>query len=542
MTREEVLELCPLFSLERPKAFGTPVPIKDQELFEESALGILSARQSTNFSGHKQVSLGFDDSKKAQDILQKLEGVESPPLDHASYTHIVLCRPYRTPFTMLLTLVGHLPVLSLLTVPIRAIRKKLQHIDDIPTIGYLTHLHVGILADCLDRAVVLASEGKRRANILMAPFSGLKNRKANRGALRQLEKLAGLTRGEKNKGWRIAFVAQVGQGVESDAFPLSAEVCRKAAANILAFRSERVQPGVNHEEKAPDQYHHRQSMDVPEELTLMAGRAAYNAFAHWACADRESGKAYLLLDRVDVLTDNGKERLREIRDELGHVTDRVAAGIPLWADLPFGRVFSKNTRKSRKAFALTGQRIYIAGLSKKEMKDASIPWELALRAVGAAASRSSLLIELCGVIDLPEGCDLLAGFCVMAGPVNQNDIGKTYYGGRDLLAGTFPDRDPCSLLIWTVKAKTLADPIGNEEQLMNPARKGALVDLRPGPHDVIQIRRKEGLAPFRQEKDLVSTERAYADLENFVVSPSGKKIPGNEGKAWPKDRADKEVW
>jgi hypothetical protein len=33
--------------------------------------------------------------------------------------------------------------------------------------------------------------------------------------------------------------------------------------------------------------------------------------------------------------------------------------------------------------------------------------------------------------------------------------------------------------VWTVKAKTVADPIGNEEQLMNPAQKGALVDLRP---------------------------------------------------------------
>ena len=43
----------------------------------------------------------------------------------------------------------------------------------------------------------------------------------------------------------------------------------------------------------------------------------------------------------------------------------------------------------------------------------------------------------------------------------------------DLLQSAYPDAAPTSLLVWTLKAKTVADPIGNEEQLMNPKRKGA---------------------------------------------------------------------
>ena len=43
--------------------------------------------------------------------------------------------------------------------------------DDIPTIGYLPHLHVGILADAMNAAVI-ASEGRRRALGFMAPFCG----------------------------------------------------------------------------------------------------------------------------------------------------------------------------------------------------------------------------------------------------------------------------------------------------------------------------------------------------------------------------------
>jgi hypothetical protein len=137
-----------------------------------------------------------------------------------------------------------------------------------------------------------------------------------------------------------------------------------------------------------------------------------------------------------------------------------------------------------------------------------------------------------GVTDLPGDCDMLAGICLMAGPVNQNDIGKTYYGMPDLLYPTYPDREPTALLVWSLKAKTIADPIGNEEQLLNEARKGALVDLRPGPHEVISVATNAGLQPMRHRGEEVSDERAFADVGNFVVDPDGREIEGNRGASW----------
>ena len=156
-----------------------------------------------------------------------------------------------------------------------------------------------------------------------------------------------------------------------------------------------------------------------------------------------------------------------------------------------------------------------------------------MRAVGAAAARSSFYIELMGCVDIPEGCDLLAGMCLMAGPVNQNDIGKAFYGLPDLLTLSDLHPDPTSLLVWTLKAKTVADPIGNEEQLLNAHRKGALVDLRPGPHEVIQLRRSGQLEPMRQRGGEVNQERAFADQDNFVTSADGGQIEDNRGQAWP---------
>ncbi|MEZ4475096.1 MAG: hypothetical protein R3F60_30755 [bacterium] len=214
--------------------------------------------------------------------------------------------------------------------------------------------------------------------------------------------------------------------------------------------------------------------------------------------------------------------------------------MPIWADLPVGRAFSKNAERGRKAFALVGQRIYIGGLSRPEIEAAGLDWLGAVRAMGAAASRSGLYAELMGVTDIPEGCDLLAGICLMAGPVNQNDIGKTYYGMPDLLAETWPTRQPTSLLVWTLKAKTVADPVGNEEQLLNEKRKGALVDLRPGPHDVIQIERGGKRRPMRQEGKATNGERAYGDQGGLATDPDGQAIPGNEGRPWP--GSDQPVW
>ena len=120
MTVEEAAEAAQLFSLARPEAFHAGPAVTDQELFEEVSLGILTARQSTNFRGHKQVSFGPEQSAEIAKLLRKAEGAEAPVLSGAAMTHVVLTRPYRTPFTLLLTFAGHTAGLNLLTVPWRA--------------------------------------------------------------------------------------------------------------------------------------------------------------------------------------------------------------------------------------------------------------------------------------------------------------------------------------------------------------------------------------------------------------------------------------
>ncbi|MES2643492.1 MAG: hypothetical protein V4850_28670 [Myxococcota bacterium] len=537
LTTDEGRQAAALLSLAPPAAFVPGAAPTEAELFEEAALGVLSSRQSTNYRGHRQVTLGPADSAALTTLLRRLDGVETV-LDGAAYTHVALSRPYRTPFTFLLTFIGHKPVASLLTVPIRAWNKKFHHTDDIPTIGYLQHLHVGIWAEAFERAALLASGGRRRANVLMAPFSVAGGKNAPLQA--EIEALVGLTADERALGWRVCLVAQV--GAVADVSPIAPDLCRKLGANLLAFRSERIQPGVNAEDKAPPAYQARQEMDVPQGLTEMAARAAYNAFWRWSGVDREQAKALLLLERIDVLTPTGKERLRGVRTELETITDKVCAGIPLWADLPTGKSLSKNAARGKKAFGLAGQRIYVGGLSPKEVEAAGVSFPHAVRAFGAAAARSALVCELAGCIDLPEGCDLLAGICLMAGPVNQNDIGKQFYGNSDLLADAFPGRDPCALLVWTLKAKTVADPIGNEEQLLNAKQKGALVDLRAAPHEVASVRRDGTIVAMRSREGRVNGERAFADVGNFVTDATGREIPGNRGSAWPEAWRSEGVW
>ncbi len=538
LTQEEGREALGLLSLPRPATFVPgPVP-SEAEIFEEGAVGLMIARQSTNYRGQRAVLLGPGDSARAAGLLRGLKHLEAPVLDGAGHTWLVLSRPYQTAFTVLLTFVGHAPVQNLVTVPLRAWRKKTQGVTDIPTIGYLPDIHLGVLADGMERAAVLASGGRRQANVLQGPWSSPERRRENQEATRALEALCGLDAAARSEGWRLATVVQVGTTPEP--IPIRPQTCRKVAANLLAFRSERIQPGVNAEDKAPAAYQERQDMEVPDALTVQAGRAAYNAFAHWAGCSRDQAKALLLMDRVDVLTPGGKERLRAIRTELEEITDRVVDGLPLWADLATGRQLSRNLARGKKAFALTGQRIYIGGLSRPAIDQSGLCWGLALRAFGAAAARGALVAELMGVVDLPPDCDLLAGICLMAGPVNQNDIGKSWQGRLDLLAQTHPDAT--SLLIWTMKAKTVADPIGNEEQLLNPRRKGALVDLRPGPHEVISLRQGERLVPLRRRDGRTNQERAFGDLGNFVTDPEGREIPGNRGSPWPRVWAEAPAW
>lgn len=534
LTEEEARQALALLSLGAPTAFAPCEPLQERELFEEASLGVLSSRQSTNFRGQRQVTVGGADIERLTGLLRQLDGLEVPVLDKASYGHVILTRRYQTPFTFLLTFVGHERLKSLASVPTRAVRKRRYGENDIPTIGYLQQIHLGVLADTLERAVVVASQGKRRAQIFMRPVCG-ELKQQNAKALAEIEALCGVDRAMKRDGWEIGMLVQVGGAIESERVALSSQLWRKLGANMLSFRSERIQPGVNNEDKAPGVYQQRQDMDVSDAFTYMAGRAAYNGFSRWSGIQRDRAKDLLLLERVDVLTPGGKERLRSIRRRLDEITDKVVEGLPKWADLPTGKALSRNAAKGRKAFALAGQRIYIAGLSKPEVADAGIAWDLAVRSVGAASARSGLYAELMGVVDLPDDCDLLAGICMMAGPVNQDDIGKTYYGGDDLLTPEFADRDPTSLLVWTLKGKTVADPIGNEEQLLNPDRKGALVDLRPGPHDVVDVLRDGARKPLRQHGSETNEERAFGDVGNFVTDPDGKPIPGNRGRAWPHD-------
>lgn len=541
-SRDEAERVVELLSLDRPGRFiEAEAPVSDHELFEENSLGVLSSRQSTNFRGHRQVTLGPKDSTQITELLAKLHGTEAAPLAGAQYTHVALTRPYRTPFTLLLTFIGHLPVLSVLTVLKRALEKRLRHADDIPSVGYLQQLHLGVLAEAMERAALIASSGRRMAQVFSAPFAGsYKNQ--NERVIRQIEDLCELSLADRARGWRVGLVAQVGMVGEDERPPIEAPLYRKIGANLLAFRSERIQPGVNAEDSAPEAYQARQDMDVPDELTVMAGRAGYNAFVHWTGCERAKSKELLLLDRIDVLTDHGKAKLRQVRDSLDEVTDEILGGIPMWADAMTGNALSRNAERGRKAFALAGQRIYMGGLDRDEIRAAGIDWDVAVRATGAASARGAMVAELMGCVDIPPGCDLLAGTCLMAGPVNQNDIGKAFFSHADLLASQFPDKHPTSLLVWTLKAKTSADPIGNEEQLMSAKRKGALVDLRPAPHEVISIKRDAGVEPFRKRGEQTSRERAFADVNNFVTSDSGEPIKGNKGQPWPEHLACKPVF
>lgn len=541
LTKKEAQQALQLLSLTRPTNFVEVETPREEELFEESSLGVMTARQSTNYRGHEQISLGPKESALLASLLEKLNGREAAVLSMASYSHVVISRPYRTPFTMLLTLVGHKPFKSLLTVPKRILKKKLFHVDDIPTIGYLQQLHLGILADAMERATVIASGGKRKAQVYSAPFCD-EYGEQNQAVIKEIENLCGIDSAKRSEGWRISLIAQVGVVSTKEQVLMDEGLWRKIGANMMAFRSERIQPGINHEESAPAEYHGPQEMDVPEALTVQAGRAAYNAYAHWTGCDREKAKDLLMLERIDVLTPAGEKRIGEVKEMLNEVTDHVMATIPKWIDLPAGKLFSRSAERGKKAFGLAGQRVYIGGLSREEIRKEGIGWDSAVRAVGAAAARSGLVAELMGVAELPEGCDLLAGLCLMAGPINQNDIGKEFYGQKDLLHREYGQRDPTSLLVWTLKAKTVADPIGNEEQLMNPKRKGQLVDLRPGPHEVVTVLANGESRRLRDREGRINQERAFGDVDNFVCTDKGEEIPGNRGAQWPNEWRKEKVW
>ena len=214
ISKSEAKQVAALLSLERPTSFVAGVQVSEQELFEEASLGILSSRQSTNFRGFKQFTVGPEKAVEVAEILRGMKGA-GEVLDNASHCNIIISQPYRTPFTMLLTFVGHKAFASLGTVPMRAWNKKYHFVDDIPTIGYLQYLHLGILADGMERASVISSKGSRKANILLQPFCDNEHQQANREDIQKLEQLIGLTKSQRLKGWRIRLEPSTSVGVSS---------------------------------------------------------------------------------------------------------------------------------------------------------------------------------------------------------------------------------------------------------------------------------------------------------------------------------------
>jgi hypothetical protein len=350
-----------LLALDRPSGFApTPAPTEG-ELFEEHALGVLSARQSTNYRGQKVVTLGPEKAAKLLPLLARLDGREAEPLAGAAYTHVVFSRPYRTPFTMLLTL---------------------------------------------------------------APTS-----------------------------WR--------------------------------FRSERIQPGVNQEPKAPPAYQERPG--------------AWTSLRRAARAGRPRGLQRLrALDRLRSATaaktcscSSASTCSREApanASACATVATCCAERAPTAScqhplpgpTSPPGARFSRNAARGRKAFALAGQRIYVGGLSRREVEAAGLDFERAVRAFGAAASRSALVRELMGVDRDPRRLRPARRHLPHGRTRQPERHRQAVLRLRRPARRGLPGREPTSLLVWTLKAKTVADPIGNEEQLLNAARKGALVDLRCG--------------------------------------------------------------
>ncbi|MFW5967871.1 MAG: hypothetical protein ACOCV2_10150, partial [Persicimonas sp.] len=77
---------------------------------------------------------------------------------------------------------------------------------------------------------------------------------------------------------------------------------------------------------------------------------------------------------------------------------------------------------------------------------------------------------------------------------------------------------------------------------LNTDRKGALVDLRPGPHEVVSIKQDSTLSPLRKRGDQTNRERAFWDVHNFAESDDGDPIAGNEGEPWPEAHAERTLF
>jgi len=531
---------------------ATPYRTLESTLFEEAALGVLVSRQSTNFFGQRQVTLGPSWSGKVEALLDALEGREGAVLRGAAHTHLWLGRPYQTPFTALLTFVGHPPLADVLTVPFRALRKGVAGHADIPSIGWLPHVHAGILSEQVSRAVALAHAGRMGVRTFLRPFVG-EAAQRNAPLLSDLEKAAGLNvLDTRLGGWRLMGVTQVGVLPPGDRLPFAdlddalpngrSRMARRIAATAMAFRSERVLPGhllgVELPENVPWIYREPEETTVPQALMDEVLRAARDAFEErLGYGVPEGVRDALLVHEIDTTSAPGQTEITLIRQELDEVTQRIRKNLPVWADAVSLGALARLVEQGTKAFALSGQRVVIFGLDGELLRGTGVDFEHAVRAVGAAIARACWIFEIAGSTEIPEGADLLGGVCAMAGPVNLNDIGKSFYGHADLLRRNYGQGLPTSLAVVCFKAKTPADPIGNEEQLLNRTKRGPLVDLRKGPHEAVALRASPESRVVPMRADPVSRERAFHDVGNFVAGPDGREIEGNRGVPYPPDRA-----
>ena len=192
----------------------------------------------------------------------------------------------------------------------KGVEKKYRFVDDIPTIGYLQWLHLGILAESMERAAVIASSGQRRANVLMAPFCDDNAQSQNAQVIKDIEARIGLTSSDKAKGWQIRMITQVGcvkgtLDISQELYQRSVQTCLRFAQSAFSQGStKRTRPLLNITKG-------RTWMSASLSLRMPAAPHT-TRFHRWTGIERKRCKALLLNERVDVLTDGGKERLREI--------------------------------------------------------------------------------------------------------------------------------------------------------------------------------------------------------------------------------------
>ena len=162
------------------------------------------------------------------------------------------------------------------------------------------------------------------------------------------------------------------------------------------------------------------------------------------------------------------------------------------------------------------------------MTQKGVAWERAVRAAGLQL-RGGPHVRF-GLIDLPESC--IAYRVLPHGRSGQPERHRQAVLRLPRPAGWgAPGVTPCRL-VWTLKAKTIADPIGNEEQTAQSRPEGALVDLRCGPHEAVWVVDNDGTRrPMRKEGERVSQSGPSAMSETLPERQTTP--PSREGCGCP---------